>query len=122
VFDSKHLTIDELQRAQINGHQSFYSLRQLLKRAIRFRWYQVIIGFYARRLNRIWKKKNRLWLKVLELVKPNFDFQISIDFKQIVRLPKKFYSRDVQKVKIENDQKEYRFNRLNESNRMAISK
>ncbi len=122
VFDSKHLTIDELQKAQIHGHQSFYSLKQLIKRAIRFRWYQVIIGFYARRLNRIWKKKNRLWLKVLELVKPNFDFQISIDFKQIVRLPKKFYSRDIQKVNVEDHQKNYRLNCLNEANNVALSK
>jgi radical SAM superfamily enzyme YgiQ (UPF0313 family) len=93
VFDSKHLTIDQLQKAQIKGHQSFYSLKQILKRAIRFRWYQVIIGFYARRLNRIWKKKNRVWLKVLDLVKPNFDFQISIDFRQIIRLPVKYPKR-----------------------------
>ncbi len=122
VFDAKHLSIDELQRAQIKGHQSFYSLKQLLKRAIRFRWYQVLVGLYARRLNRIWKKKNRVWLKILELLKPNLDFQISIDFKQIVRLPKKFYARDSQRARPIADQKDYGLDFLNESNHMAMSK
>ncbi len=122
VFAAKHLSIDELQRAQIKGHQSFYSLKLLFKRAIRFRWYQVLIGFYARRLNRVWKKKNRVWLKVLELLKPNFDFQISVDFKHIIRLPKKFYSMGAQKIKMGNQQHDYGFEHLNESGGMAISK
>lgn len=122
VFDAKQLTIDELQKAQIKGHQSFYSLKLLFKRAIRFRWHQVIIGFYARRLNRVWKRTNRLWLKVLELLRPNFDFQISVDFKQIIRLPKKFYRREAQKIKIGNQQQDYGFERLNESSSMAILK
>ncbi|MDZ7342457.1 MAG: B12-binding domain-containing radical SAM protein [candidate division KSB1 bacterium] len=122
VFDARHLSIDELQRAQIKGHQSFYSLKLLLKRAIHFRWYQVLVGFYARRLNRIWKKRNRLWLKVLELLKPNFDFQISIDFKQVVRLPKKFYDKKVDKIKRTDRRKNYVMPGLNESSGMAISK
>lgn len=122
VFETKHLTIDELQRAQIKGHQSFYSIRQLLKRALKFELHQVLIGFYARRINRIWKRKNKVWLKVLELLRPNFNFHISIDFKQVVKLPKKFYSRDIQKMKVKNHQKDYRFNYLDESNRMVISK
>ncbi len=122
VFESKNLTIDELQQAQIKGHQSFYSLRQILKHALKFKWHQVLIGFYARRLNRTWKKKNKIWLKVLELLRPNFNFNITIDFKQVIELPKKFYSRDSQKKKVKNHQKDYRFNHLNKSNRMAISK
>ncbi|MFZ5515165.1 MAG: B12-binding domain-containing radical SAM protein [Candidatus Zhuqueibacterota bacterium] len=87
VFEPKQMTIDELQKAQIRGHQSFYSLRQLFKRAIHFEWNELIIGLYARRLNRNWKKKNRIWLKVLNLLRPSHDFKINIDFRQAVRLP-----------------------------------
>jgi radical SAM superfamily enzyme YgiQ (UPF0313 family) len=122
VFESKNLTIDKLQQAQIKGHQSFYSLRQILKRALKFRWHQVLIGFYARRLNRTWKRKNKIWLKVLELLRPNLNFNISIDFKQVIRLPMKFYSRNIPKKKVKNHQKDYCFNHLNESKGMAISK
>ncbi|MCU0644197.1 MAG: B12-binding domain-containing radical SAM protein [bacterium] len=92
VFESRHLSIDQIQRAQIKGHQAFYSLRQLAKQGLKFRWESVLIGFYARKLNRTWKKKNETWLKVLELLKPNFNFNISIDFKQIIKLPGKFYA------------------------------
>lgn len=122
VFDARNLTIDELQRAQIKGHQSFYSLRQLFKRGIRLRWYQVLLGFYARRLNRIWKKNNRVWLKVLELLKPNFDFQISIDFKQVVRLPKKFYDRNIEKIRRGDERNDKQLSALNDSGGVAISK
>ncbi|MDZ7376424.1 MAG: hypothetical protein ONB13_07370, partial [candidate division KSB1 bacterium] len=122
VFDAKHLSIGELQRAQIKGHQSFYSWTQLLKRAIRFRWYQVLVGLYARKLNRIWKKKNRLWLKVLELLKPNFDFQISIDFKQVIRLPMKFYNKNIEKMKSESRHSDHSLVGLNEPGRMVVSR
>lgn len=87
VFQPKNVSIDELQKAQIRGHQSFYSLRQLFKRALRFEWNELLIGLYARRLNRNWKKKNKLWLKVLNLLRPSYDFKINIDFRQVVRLP-----------------------------------
>ncbi len=118
VFESKHLTIDELQQAQIKGHQSFYSIRQLLKRALRFEWYQVLIGIYARHINRIWKKKNKIWLKVLELLKPNFNFQISIDFRQVIELPKKYqnFKKDFVKRKKKNFQTDQKFSNLKESN------
>jgi radical SAM superfamily enzyme YgiQ (UPF0313 family) len=122
VFETKHLTIDELQRAQIKGHQSFYSFRQLLKRALRFEWHQVLIGFYARHINRIWKRNNKTWLKVLELLRPNFNFHISIDVKQIVRLPKKFYKKSAQKEESKKYHDDYPFENLENSNRMAISK
>ncbi len=88
VFQPKQMTIAELQRAQIKGHQSFYSIRQLIKRIARFEWNELVIGIYARRLNRNWKKRNKIWLKVMELLKPNFDFKVSIDIHQVVRLPK----------------------------------
>ncbi|UCE04851.1 MAG: radical SAM protein [bacterium] len=118
VFESNNLTIDELQKAQIKGHQSFYSLRQLLKRALKLKWRQVLIGFYARRLNRTWKKKNKIWLKVLELLKPNFNFKISIDFRQVIQLPKKYqnFKKDLVKRKTKNFQTNQKFGNLNEAN------
>ena len=88
VFEPKKISIDELQHAQMIGHQSFYSLKKLIKRIFRFEWNALFIGIYARRLNRNWKKKNVIWLKVLDLLRPNFDFKINIDLKQLVSLPK----------------------------------
>lgn len=88
VFEPKNMSIEELQLAQMKGHQSFYSRKKLIKRLLRFEWNALLIGIYARRLNRNWKKKNVTWLKVLDLLKPNFDFKINVDFKQLVSLPK----------------------------------
>jgi radical SAM superfamily enzyme YgiQ (UPF0313 family) len=88
VFKPKKMSIEDLQLAQMKGHQSFYSRKKLTERLLRFEWNALLIGIYARRLNRNWKKKNKTWLKVLDLLKPNFDFKINIDFKQMVRLPK----------------------------------
>jgi len=121
VFESKHLTIEALQKAQIKGHKSFYSLKQLFKRMITFKWEQILIGIYARRLNRSWMKKNKIWLKVLELLKPNFNFQISIDVRQIIRLPKTY--------KISRANKKENFDKnsqtklhLNESNTIIVAR
>ena len=88
VFEPNNFTIEDLQQAQIKGHQSFYSLKQLLKHTLRFKVNALVIGFYARKLNRTWKKRNKIWLKALDLVKPNFDFKINIDFRQMVQFPK----------------------------------
>ncbi|HDP99578.1 MAG TPA: radical SAM protein [bacterium] len=94
VFEPKYMTIEQLQRAQIKGHQSFYSVRQLLKRLIRFETGEFVIGVYARRLNRNWKKRNKIWMKALELLKPNFDFKINIDVRQLIKLPTQKKSND----------------------------
>ncbi|NOZ60249.1 MAG: B12-binding domain-containing radical SAM protein [Calditrichaeota bacterium] len=87
VFEPKNMTMEQLQQAQMRGHQKFYSLKQLMKKLFRFKINEIVIGIYARRLNRNWKKKNHLWLKILELLKPNFDFKINIDVRQLIRLP-----------------------------------
>ena len=88
VFEPKKMSIEELQLAQMKGHQSFYSWKKLIKRLFRFELNALLIGIYARRLNRNWKKKNEIWLKVLDLLNPNFDFKIKVDLKQLVSLPK----------------------------------
>lgn len=102
VFETSNLTIDQIQRAQIKGHQSFYSLRHLARRGLKFNLESLLIGIYARKLNRTWKKKNETWLKVLELLKPNFNFNISIDFRQIIKLPRKFYNANKESHRHEN--------------------
>jgi len=88
---------------------------------ITFKWEQILIGIYARRLNRSWMKKNKIWLKVLELLKPNFNFQISIDVRQIIRLPKTY--------KISRANKKENFDKnsqtklhLNESNTIIVAR
>ena len=88
VFEPKNMSIEELQITQMKGHQAFYSRKKLIKRLLRFEWNALLIGIYARQLNRNWKKKNRTWLKALNLLKPSFDFKVSVDFKQLVSLPK----------------------------------
>jgi hypothetical protein len=48
----------------------------------------LLIGIYAGNFNKNWKKKNKIRLKALDLLKPNFDFTINVDIRQMVRLSK----------------------------------
>jgi hypothetical protein len=45
------------------------------------------INLYAHHLNRIWKKKNKTFLKVLKLLKPNRSADITIDYREKIILP-----------------------------------
>ncbi|MBS3820105.1 radical SAM protein, partial [bacterium] len=59
VFKPAKFTLMALQKAQIISHKKFYSLKRSIKKIFQFRWIDLAIDHYARKLNRMWKKKNR---------------------------------------------------------------
>jgi radical SAM superfamily enzyme YgiQ (UPF0313 family) len=66
VFEPSRLSLFDLQRAQMFSHRKFYSLLEVLRRAIAFEWIDLSIAVYARRLNRLWQKENKTFLKIMD--------------------------------------------------------
>ncbi|RKY80796.1 radical SAM protein, partial [candidate division KSB1 bacterium] len=86
VFEPVNLTMAQLQHAQIESHQKFYSFTQIVKHILAFRWLDLGIAYYARNLNRVWKKRNRIFLKIVDLLTPKKGVRISIDYRTDVNL------------------------------------
>ncbi|RPI01429.1 MAG: radical SAM protein [Calditrichaeota bacterium] len=86
VFKPKRLSLFDLQRAQIFSHSKFYSFIQVIRRAMSFAWVEFAIAVYARKLNRLWQKKNKTFLRVMELCRPRKEAKIMIDYQERVRL------------------------------------
>jgi len=86
VFKPKRFTLAELQWAQIRSHAKFYSIPQSIKKFFQGRWLDCSLAHYARRLNRFWKRKNRIYLKVLDLLRPHHNIEISVTYREPVRL------------------------------------
>jgi hypothetical protein len=86
VFKPKRLSLYELQRAQIFSHSKFYSLIEVIRRAMTFAWVEFAIAVYARNLNRLWKKQNKKFLNVMDLFRSKKEVEIKIDFREEVRL------------------------------------
>jgi radical SAM superfamily enzyme YgiQ (UPF0313 family) len=87
VFEPTRLAPLDLQRAQIYCHRKFYSLATSLRRLINFKWVDLAIAHYARRLNRRWLKNNRTYLTVLSLLRPKRKFQhVSVDYREEANL------------------------------------
>ncbi|MBN2414728.1 radical SAM protein [bacterium] len=84
VFRPSGFTMAELQRAQIYSHTRFYSFWESVKKLIQWRWADLIIAIYARGLNRGWIKKNRTFLKVIDLMTPRKGARISVDYHEEV--------------------------------------
>ncbi|NOR14670.1 MAG: radical SAM protein, partial [Candidatus Aminicenantes bacterium] len=82
VFWPAKLSLRTLQKAQMFSHKKFYSLLQSGKRIFRLQLFEVVLAHYARNLNKMWKKKNRAFLKVLELLTSSKNSHIRIDYKQ----------------------------------------
>ncbi len=89
VFQPKNFSLEELQRAQMWAHRRFYSPLQSLRRLLRFRFMDISIAWYARSLNAHWNRKNKLYLKLLNLLKPRKGTKIVADFRQNVMLDTK---------------------------------
>jgi len=85
VFMPRGLSLFELQKAQIFSHSKFYSIMEVIRRAISFAWVDLSLAVYARNLNRSWQKKNRTFLKVMELCRPKKEAKIQIDYQEQVR-------------------------------------
>jgi radical SAM superfamily enzyme YgiQ (UPF0313 family) len=86
VFKPRGLSLFDLQRAQIFSHSKFYSLREIVRRFMSFAWVDLSLAVYARNLNRMWQKKNRTFLKVMDLCRPKKEEKIQIDYQEQVRL------------------------------------
>ncbi len=83
VFEPTRLEPLDLQRAQIYSHRKFYSLATSLRRLINFKWVDLAIAHYARKLNRRWLKINRTYLTVLSLLRPKRKHQhVTVDYRE----------------------------------------
>jgi radical SAM superfamily enzyme YgiQ (UPF0313 family) len=86
VFQPARFSLFDLQKAQMVCHKKFYSLKQSVQKLVAGQWIGVAIAHYARNLNRMWKKRNKTFLRVVELLKPKPGAKISIDYSEEVRL------------------------------------
>jgi radical SAM superfamily enzyme YgiQ (UPF0313 family) len=86
VFKPLNFSLVELQKAQMYCHKKFYSILERIRKLIVGDLRGFFINFYARHLNRLWKKKNKTFLKVLALLRPNRNAEIKIDYKEKVNL------------------------------------
>jgi hypothetical protein len=58
----------------------------MVRKLIRGKWLDLGIAGYARNLNRVWQKKNELYLKAIQLLRSKKGPKISIDYREEVRL------------------------------------
>ena len=86
VFEPARLSLFDLQKAQMVCHKKFYSLKQMSRKLLAGQWIGVAVAHYARNLNRTWKKKNRTFLRVVDLLRPKAGKHISVDYREDVRL------------------------------------
>ncbi|HDQ45395.1 MAG TPA: hypothetical protein ENN17_07870 [bacterium] len=57
-----------------------------VKKFLEGRWLALGIAHYARGLNRFWKRRNKTFLKALELLNPEKEAAVSVDYRQRVLL------------------------------------
>ena len=88
VFWPSRLSLFRLQWAQIFSHKKFYSRRETVKKFFEFKWFDLAIAHYARKLNRMWKRKNKTFLKVIDLLTNKKNARIEIDYRQDIALGK----------------------------------
>jgi radical SAM superfamily enzyme YgiQ (UPF0313 family) len=86
VFQPARFTLIDLQKAQIFCHKKFYSLKQMTRKLLKRQWLSVGVAHYARKLNRTWTKKNRTFLRVVELLRPRKGTEISVDYRELPEL------------------------------------
>ena len=86
VFRPTGFTLFDLQKAQMFCHKKFYSLKQTARKIFAREWLSVAVAHYARKLNRTWKKRNRTFLRVVALLRPRKETEISVDFRTKISL------------------------------------
>jgi len=86
VFRPAKFTVMALQKAQIVSHKKFYSLKRSVKKFFQFKWIELAIDHYARKLNRMWEKKNQTFLKAMDMLTSKKNASIKLDFKQKIKL------------------------------------
>jgi hypothetical protein len=87
VFKPVNFSEARLQTAQLYSHKKFYSIWERIRKLVKGDLHSFFINLYARHLNRIWKKKNQSFLKVLDLLKSNRSADITIDYREKIILP-----------------------------------
>lgn len=86
VFRPARLSIFDLQKAQIFSHKKFYSMKQTVKKFFKGKWIDLAIAHYARKLNRTWQKRNKTFLRAIELLRPKKGAKITLDYKEEISL------------------------------------
>ena len=86
VFRPARFSIFDLQKAQAFSHKKFYSMKQTVKKLFEGKWLDLAIAHYARKLNRTWAKRNRTFLRAIELLRPKGGAKISIDYHEEISL------------------------------------
>jgi len=86
VFQPARLSLFDLQWAQMFSHKKFYSKKEIVRRFLKGKWVEMGIAGYARNLNRLWKRQNKIYLRVIDLLKPNKGPKISVDYEEEVIL------------------------------------
>ena len=86
VFRPRRLSMADLQKAQMTGHRKFYSWKEQIRNLFQGRWLALAINHYARALNRAWRKRNRTFLKAVDLLKPRRGSRVWVDYREDVAL------------------------------------
>jgi len=84
VFRPARLSLFDLQKAQIYCHKKFYSLQQVFRKVQAGQWLGVGVAHYARKLNRMWVRRNRTFLRVVALLTSKPDARVSVDYGEDV--------------------------------------
>jgi len=86
VFQPARFSLFDLQKAQMVCHKKFYSLKQMAQKLFAGQWIGLAIAHYARNLNRTWKKRNRTFLRVVDLLRPGKGAKITVDYREDITL------------------------------------
>ncbi len=68
TFWPEHMDPLLLQKIQIKGHADFYSFNRLLKKVITTHFGDAAIYAYAKNINRLWQRSNKLFMKSLDFI------------------------------------------------------
>jgi len=68
TFQPAHMTMEELQALQVEAHARFYGVGRMLGFLLAGRIEDAMIFLYARRLNKRWKRRNRVFRDLIRLM------------------------------------------------------
>ncbi|MBL6975148.1 MAG: hypothetical protein ISR64_05395 [Deltaproteobacteria bacterium] len=68
TFQPARMSMEELQELQLEAHDRFYGIQRILARLLAGRIEDLAIFWYARRLNGLWKRRNRVYRDLLHLM------------------------------------------------------
>ncbi len=93
TFQPKNFSTFDLQLTQIKGHKKFYSRIRLMRHLLTFKIEQSVINIYAHKLNKVWKKMNKPYIKLINLIHKSKNFRISANIQHIIDLEKENMSK-----------------------------